>query len=82
MGGIRQLGETEKSKEEIGHPMGVGTDQSEFFDRCKRIDNMSNVVPGWGCCKCHVYNNYGRKVCKQCGHIPCYPPKGEVSDDK
>jgi len=60
----------------------AGTDQPEPFDRCRRIDNMSHVVPGWGCCKCHGYNDYGRKACKFCGHIPCYPPKEGVADDK
>ncbi len=42
--------------------------------RCKRIDNLSHVAPGWGCCKCHVYNGYQRETCKVCGHVPCYPP--------
>ena len=43
------------------------------WQRCKRIDNLSHVMPGWGCCRCHVYNSYDRKVCKGCGHVPCYP---------
>ena len=50
--------------------------------RCKRIDNLPHVIPGWGCCKCHVYNSYGRKVCKSCGHVPCYPPPEETADGK
>jgi hypothetical protein len=41
--------------------------------RCKRIDDIPHCMPGWGCCKCHGYNSYGRKVCKHCGHAPCYP---------
>ena len=58
------------------------SDQLESFSRCKRIDNLSHVVPGWGCCKCHVYNSYGRKVCKSCGHVPCYPPSEGASDEE
>lgn len=43
--------------------------------RCKRLDNLSHVIPGWGCCKCRAYNSYQRETCKGCGHIPCYPQK-------
>ena len=49
--------------------------EQKVFDRCKRIDDLSHVVPGWGCCHCSAYNNYARAVCKNCGHVPCYPPK-------
>jgi hypothetical protein len=54
--------------------------------RCKRIDNLSHVVPGWGCCKCNVYNSYQRETCKICGHISCYPQKvsgpDKMAEDK
>jgi hypothetical protein len=25
-----------------------------------------NVMPGWGCCRCHVYNGLQRPACKEC----------------
>jgi NTP pyrophosphatase (non-canonical NTP hydrolase) len=30
-----------------------------------------HVMPGWGCCKCRVYNNVDRPVCKNCQHPRC-----------
>ena len=42
--------------------------------KCKRLDNLQYVMPGWACCKCRTYNDYSRPVCKSCGHKPCYPP--------
>lgn len=40
-------------------------------EKCTHI-NAPHVMPGWGCCKCRVYNGYQRTSCKRCGHIPCY----------
>lgn len=46
--------------------------------RCVRI-STSNVVPGWGCCQCRMYNGYQRETCRKCGHRPCYEfARGEV----
>lgn len=36
---------------------------------CKRVQGRT-VAPGWGCCKCRVYNGLGRATCKKCEH-PC-----------
>lgn len=36
---------------------------------CKFI-TTDCIVPGWGCCKCKVYNGLQRKECKRCGHVP------------
>ena len=60
----------------------VGSNVEKTFPRCKRIDDILHAVPGWGCCKCHIYNNYGRKVCKNCGHVPCYPSLKGVPDEE
>ena len=38
---------------------------------CKHVRG-DFLVPGWGCCKCHVYNGYQRTSCRNCGHGPCY----------
>lgn len=35
---------------------------------CKPFLDMPGLYPGWGCCKCQVYNNIMRDVCKSCGH--------------
>lgn len=42
---------------------------------CRHVRG-SQVVPGWGCCKCNVYNGYQREACRNCGHPPCYPTGG------
>jgi hypothetical protein len=39
---------------------------------CRHVRG-SHVFPGWGCCKCSVYNGYQREACRNCGHPPCYP---------
>ena len=28
-------------------------------------------LPGWGCCKCNVYNGAWREFCRQCKHPVC-----------
>ena len=40
-------------------------------EKCDKIDHP-NLMPGWGCCKCRVYNGIQRHVCKSCGHVPCF----------
>jgi hypothetical protein len=40
---------------------------------CQRIDNLDQVLPGWGYCKCRSYNGYQRALCRRCGHLQCYP---------
>lgn len=38
---------------------------------CRLLVGLSGVLPGWGCCKCSIYNGLQRKTCKRCGHVPC-----------
>jgi hypothetical protein len=33
------------------------------------------MLPGWGCCKCRVYNGLQRELCKSCGHNCCNEEK-------
>jgi len=54
---------------------GISVVSGKQQEGCKRLDNIPHAVPGWGCCQCHIYNNYARKFCKNCGHVPCYPNK-------
>lgn len=37
---------------------------------CKRVSS-SDVMPGWGCCQCKLYNGIGRDRCKGCDHLVC-----------
>lgn len=37
---------------------------------CQYIES-DYVMPGWGCCQCHVYNGAWRQVCKDCKHPVC-----------
>lgn len=37
---------------------------------CQIVEETANVMWGWGCCQCHVYNGLQRDICKRCGH-PC-----------
>ena len=39
--------------------------------KCKHVRG-SCLVPGWGCCKCKVYNGYQRTTCRDCNHTACY----------
>jgi hypothetical protein len=39
---------------------------------CKYLDSPY-ILPGWGCCNCHLYNGIGRVVCRGCGKPPCTP---------
>ena len=38
---------------------------------CEIIEGDSNLLPGWGCHRCRVYNGFQRKVCKSCGKDRC-----------
>jgi hypothetical protein len=40
------------------------------MDQCVALDHP-NLMPGWGCCQCRVYNGNQRNECKQCGHKRC-----------
>lgn len=49
------------------------------IEKCKRIDKLPHLIPGWGCCQCHHYNGYQRVACRFCGHSFCYDFKpGEL----
>jgi hypothetical protein len=43
-------------------------------EKCRRFHEgeITNLTPGWGCCKCKCYNGLIREICKNCGHAPCY----------
>ena len=46
---------------------------------CQYIDS-AYIMPGWGCCRCRIYNGIGRVVCRGCGATPCTPlqPDGQT----
>lgn len=35
-----------------------------------RFIHTSHVMPGWGCCRCGLYNGLQRERCRFCGHAP------------
>lgn len=41
----------------------------------------NHVVPGWGCCKCRVYNGYQRQQCRGCGHEHCYETTSNIGQE-
>jgi hypothetical protein len=41
----------------------------------------SHVVPGWGCCACHVYNGYQHPNCRNCGHVSCYETESPLGKE-
>ena len=46
--------------------------------KCKFVPDSKYVMPGWGCCRCHIYNGLQRDECKNCGHKCCIKkPKPE-----
>jgi hypothetical protein len=47
---------------------------------CQHI-RSEHIVPGWGCCKCRVYNGYQRAACRSCGHVPCYLLEGVLGKE-
>lgn len=38
---------------------------------CAYVAIPDSVLPGWGCCRCHIYNGLQRPSCKGCGVTPC-----------
>lgn len=46
----------------------------EKLERCKELSDLTYVAPGWGCCKCRIYNGAVRRSCRNCGHEPCLEP--------
>jgi hypothetical protein len=52
------------------------------FDECKAIENIPNLMDGWGCCNCRTYNGKQREECKSCGHERCdLSHETDVNDD-
>lgn len=41
-------------------------------ERCKVIQSP-DVLPGFGCCHCRIYNRIDRPHCRGCGHAYCGP---------
>lgn len=41
--------------------------------KCELLDNVPNLMPGWGCCQCRCYNGLQRPRCSKCGHERCNP---------
>ena|ERR1700730_1963517 len=41
-------------------------------NRCESIDSK-NIMPGFACCKCNVYNDIERVLCRNCDHRRCVP---------
>lgn len=39
---------------------------------CKYVDSVY-IVPGWGCCRCRIYNGMQRTTCRNCGAERCEP---------
>jgi hypothetical protein len=46
-------------------------DKHEHPDQCQKIDDIIGLAPGWGCCRCTIYNGLQRPRCKLCGHNRC-----------
>lgn len=44
---------------------------------CNYVDD-EHIMPGWGCCKCRVYNNISREQCKHCQQLRCAPLSPDV----
>lgn len=42
--------------------------------RCRELSDLQYVAPGWGCCKCRIYNGARNRACRNCGHEPCLEP--------
>lgn len=42
---------------------------------CEYVGGLDilSIMPGWGCCKCHIYNGLHRATCKNCDAAPCKP---------
>ena len=50
------------------------SDDKKAFPECKAIENIPNLVDGWGCCNCRTFNGKQRPECKSCGHKRCDLP--------
>ncbi len=46
------------------------SNNQEKKPRCSEISHP-NLMPGWGCCNCRVFNGNQRSECKNCGHKRC-----------
>ena len=46
--------------------------------KCQLLLDLPNIAPGWGCCKCRVYNGIMRDKCKMCKHEPCHGVEIEI----
>ena len=57
----------------------AANDKLELSCKCKKLETL-HVAPGWGCCKCRVYNDESRAACKHCGHEPKPHPYGNGSN--
>jgi hypothetical protein len=49
---------------------------------CELLENLSYVMPGWGCCVCHDYNGAQRTECRTCTHQYCGPRYEIVKREK
>ena len=38
---------------------------------CVDLTKLKHVAPGYGCCKCRVYNDLRREYCRNCGQKHC-----------
>lgn len=38
---------------------------------CDAIEDLPGLMPGWGCCRCRIYNGKQRAECRGCGHARC-----------
>ena len=57
------------------------SDNEKKFNECKAIENIPNLMDGWGCCSCKTYNGNQRLECKSCGHERCdLAAEADVSD--
>lgn len=36
---------------------------------CNGVFALEMVMPGWACCRCHVYNGLQRVACRSCGEF-------------
>lgn len=46
-------------------------DDHEHPPRCQTLIDVPGLMPGWGCCRCTIYNGEQRPRCKLCGHNRC-----------
>jgi hypothetical protein len=51
--------------------LGHHVSDAKLIVQCKLILNLPDVLPGWGCCQCRVYNGLQRDICRSCPHRCC-----------